>query len=64
MSIVDVTRELHRTRAEHVFIVLTDFFASNPPHDEVMRVVQMIQAQAVAFDSVLTAQQTKEVRNE
>lgn len=42
MSLVDVERELRRTRAEHVRIVLLDFFGGSPPPAEVREVVQIV----------------------
>ena len=49
MSLVDVTRELHRTRAEHVRIVLLDFFGGTPPPVEVRDVVQLVSDLSIAF---------------
>ena len=49
MSLVDVTRELHRTRAEHVRIVLLDFFGGAPPPVEVRDVVQLVSDLSIAF---------------
>lgn len=42
MSLLDVTRALHRTRAEHVRIVLLDFFGGVPPEGEVTEIVQLV----------------------
>jgi hypothetical protein len=52
MSLLDVTRELHRTRAEHVRVVLLDFFGGNPPPAEVTDIVTMTEELARAFRAV------------
>lgn len=52
MSMVDVTRELQRTRPAHVRVVLMDFFGSNPPEAEVREVVQLVADMHDAFNEV------------
>lgn len=52
MSLIDVTREMHRTRADHVRIVLLDFFGGGPPDGEVQTVVQLTEDLARAFRAV------------
>lgn len=52
MSLLDVTREMHRTRADHVRIVLLDFFGGGPPDGEVQTVVQLTEDLARAFRAV------------
>lgn len=52
MSLLDVTREMHRTRADHVRIVLLDFFGGNPPPGEVQTVVQLTEDLSRAFADV------------
>lgn len=52
MSLLDVTREMHRTRADHVRIVLLDFFGGRPPDGEVQTVVQLTDDLARAFRAV------------
>jgi len=52
MSLLDVTREMHRTRADHVRIVLLDFFGGNPPAGEVQTVVQLTEDLGRAFAAV------------
>ena len=52
MSLLDVTREMHRTRADHVRIVLLDFFGGNPPAAEVQTVVQLTEDLNRAFAEV------------
>ena len=52
MSLLDVTRELHRTQAHHVRVVLLDFFAGNPPSGEVNTVVQLTEDLSRAFAAV------------
>ena len=54
MSLLDVTRELHRTQAHHVRVVLLDFFAGNPPSGEVNTVVQLTEDLSRAFAEVKT----------
>ena len=49
MSLVTVTRELNRTRAEHVRIVLLDFFGGGPPPAEVNEIVQLVSDLHTAF---------------
>ena len=49
MSLLDVTREMHRTRADHVRIVLLDFFGGAPPPAEVQTVVQLTEDLSRAF---------------
>lgn len=49
MSLLDVTREMHRTRADHVRIVLLDFFGGRPPDGEVQTVVQLTEELSRAF---------------
>ncbi len=55
MSLLDVTRELHRTRAEHVRVVLMDFFGGAPPASEVTEIVGMTEELARAFRAVAEA---------
>lgn len=55
MSLLDVTRELHRTQAHHVRVVLLDFFAGNPPPGEVNTVVQLTEDLSRAFAEVKDA---------
>lgn len=52
MSLLDVTRELHRTQAHHVRVVLRDFFGGNPPPGEVQTVVQLTEDLSRAFAEV------------
>lgn len=52
MSLLDVTREMHRTRADHVRVVLLDFFGGHPPDGEVQTVVQLTEDLARAFRAV------------
>lgn len=53
MSLLDVTRELHRTRAAHVRIVLLDFFGGRPPADEVAEIVSLTEEMARSFRDVM-----------
>lgn len=62
MSLLDVTRELHRTRAEHVRIVLMDFFAGSPPPAEVAAIVADVASLHAAFSQATTA--PEEPKNE
>lgn len=50
MSLLDVTRELHRTRPEHVRIVLTDFFRGDPKRGEVDEVLEMVRVLHTTFN--------------
>lgn len=52
MSLLDVTREMHRTRADHVRIVLLDFFGGGPPPAEVRTIVQLTEDLSRAFAAV------------
>lgn len=49
MSLPEVTRALNRTRALHVRLVLMDFFAGQPPVEEVAEVVKMVTDLHTAF---------------
>jgi len=60
MSLLDVTRELHRTRAEHVRIVLMDFFGGRPPDAEVKTVVQLVADLNKAFTLAAPEEPKKE----
>ena len=60
MSMVDVTRELNRTRAAHVRIVLLDFFGSQPPEGEVREVVQLVADMHKAFNEVPAPEEPRE----
>lgn len=64
MSLLDVTRELHRTRAEHVRVVLLDFFGGGPPAVEVNEIVQMTEELARAFRAVAETTAPEEPKQE
>ena len=49
MSLPEVTRALNRTRAVHVRLVLTDFFAGQPPAEEIDEVVKLVADLHTAF---------------
>jgi len=53
MSLLDVTREIHRTRADHVRIVLLDFFGGGPPPAEVQEIVKLTEDMGRAFADVM-----------
>ena len=60
MSLLDVTREMHRTRADHVRIVLLDFFGGGPPAAEVQTVVQLTEDLSRAFAVVKSVSEPNE----
>lgn len=64
MSILDVTRQLHRTRAEHVRVVLLDFFGGNPPEPEVQTVVQLVGDLHTAFTATVEVTAPEEPKGE
>lgn len=60
MSLLDVTRELHRTRAAHVRVVLLDFFGGTPPPGEVNEVVDLVGQLNDAFTRTAPEEPKKE----